>query len=96
MENLDANAKVIIPGKTLNDVNSLLSTEEQVQIGFDEKNAIFIINETKIITRLLDGEFIEYKKLLPREHNTRIKLNTRSLLDSIERASLLSQQKEIT
>ena len=77
VENLNANAKVIIPGKTLSDVNSLLSTEEQVQIGFDEKNAIFIINETKIITRLLDGEFIEYKKLLPREHNTRIKLNTR-------------------
>ena len=93
VENLNANAKVIIPGKTLSDVNSLLSTEEQVQIGFDEKNAIFIINETKIITRLLDGEFIEYKKLLPREHNTRIKLNTRSLLDSIERASLLSQSE---
>ena len=93
MENLNANAKVIIPGKTLNDVNSLLSTEENVQIGFDEKNAIFIINETKIITRLLDGEFIEYKKLLPREHNTRVKLKTRSLLDSIERASLLSQSE---
>ena len=93
VENLNANAKVIIPGKTLNDVNSLLSTEEQVQIGFDDKNAIFMINETKIITRLLDGEFIEYKKLLPREHNTRIKLNTRSLLNSIERASLLSQSE---
>lgn len=52
VENLNANAKVIIPGKTLNDVNSLLSTEEQVQIGFDDKNAIFMINETKIITSL--------------------------------------------
>lgn len=94
MESLNANAKVIIPGKALNDVNSLLSTEEQVHIGFDNKNAIFMINETKIITRLLDGEFIEYKKLLPREHNTRIKLNTRNLLNSIERASLLSQSEK--
>lgn len=93
VENLNTNSKVIIPGKALNDVNSLLSTEEQVKIGFDDKNAIFMINETKIITRLLDGEFIEYKKLLPREHNTRIKLNTRSLLNSIERASLLSQSE---
>ena len=89
----DLKAKIIIPGKTLIDVNSLLSSEEEVKVGFNEKNAIFIINETKIITRLLDGEFIEYKKLLPREHNTRIKLNTRSLLDSIERASLLSQSE---
>ena len=50
-----------------------ISAKAQVdQIGFDEKNAIFIINETKIITRLLDGEFIEYKKLLPREQGLKI------------------------
>ncbi|RDY23425.1 DNA polymerase III subunit beta [Romboutsia maritimum] len=94
VDNIDNNAKVIIPGKTLTDVNSLLSSEEDVKLGFDDKNAIFIINETKIITRLLEGEFIDYKKLLPREHNSRIKLNTKDLLNSIERASLLSQSEK--
>ncbi|RDY25586.1 DNA polymerase III subunit beta [Romboutsia weinsteinii] len=94
VENIRNNTKLIIPGKTLNDVNSLLSSEEEVKIGFDDKNAIFIIEDTKIITRLLEGEFIDYKKLLPREHNSRVKLNTKDLLNSIERASLLSQSEK--
>jgi DNA polymerase-3 subunit beta len=85
------NAKVIIPGKTLVDVNSLLDGEENVRLGFNNKNAVFIIGETKITTRLLEGEFMNYKNLLPKEYNTKINLNTRDLLNSIERASLLSQ-----
>ena len=74
IDNITNNAKVIIPGKALNDVNSLLSSEEDVKVGFDEKNAIFIINDTKIITRLLEGDFIDYKKLLPREYNSKVKI----------------------
>lgn len=94
VDNIMNNTKVIIPGKALNDVNSLLSSEEDVKVGFDDKNAIFIINETKIITRLLEGDFIDYKKLLPREHNSKVKLKTKELLNSIERASLLSQSEK--
>ncbi|MDK2586659.1 DNA polymerase III subunit beta [Romboutsia sedimentorum] len=95
IDNMITDAKVIIPGKALTDVNSLLSLEEHdVKVGFDDKNAIFIISDTKIITRLLEGEFIDYKKLLPREHNSKVKLNTKSLLNSIERASLLSQSEK--
>ena len=78
----------------MNDVNSLLSSEEDVKVGFDEKNAVFIINDTKIITRLLEGDFIDYKKLLPREYNSKVKLKTKELLNSIERASLLSQSEK--
>lgn len=95
IENVTDDIKVIIPGKTLHDVNGLLSSEDDsIKIGFDEKNAIFIINETKIITRLLEGEFIDYKKLLPREYGVRAKVNTKELLNSIERASLLSQSEK--
>jgi DNA polymerase III subunit beta len=89
------NNKVIIPGKTLSDINSLISNEEDnIKIGIDEKNAVFIVNETKIITRLLEGEFIDYKKLLPREYNLRVKAKTRDFLNSIERASLLAQSEK--
>ena len=91
-ENPIQNVKVIIPGKTLIDVNSLLTSEESIGLGFNEKNAVFMIKDTKIITRLLEGDFIDYKKLLPKEYNTKVKLNTRDLLDSIERASLLARE----
>ncbi len=94
IENASSNAKVIIPGKTLTDLNGLLSHESNIGIGFDDKNAIFVMDETRIITRLLEGEFIDYKKLLPREYNSKVKLKTRELLNSIERASLLSQSEK--
>ena len=95
LSGVEEDVKVIIPGKTLHDVNGLLASEgDFIKIGFDEKNAIFIINETKIITRLLEGEFIDYKKLLPREYGVRAKVNTKELLNSIERASLLSQSEK--
>ncbi len=94
IDNTSNSSKVIIPGKALSDVNSLLSTEEEVRIGFDDKNAIFILDDTKVITRLLDGEFIDYKKLLPREYNSKIKLKTKELLNSVERAALLSQAEK--
>ena len=83
--------KIVIPGKTLNDIASLISSEGgDIKIGFDDKNVIFIMNEAKVISRLLEGEFIDYTKLLAKEFNLKVKVNTNELRQSIERASLLS------
>lgn len=85
--------KVIIPGKTLVDINSLMAGEGSINVGFTDKNAVFMIGDTKVVTRLLEGDFIDYNRLLPKEYNSRIKLKAKSLLNSIERASLLSQSE---
>ena len=86
------NVEVVIPAKSLIDIASLLNEEDKkVQLSFDDKNIIVNTKETRIISRLLDGNFINYSALLPKEYNTKIKANTRELLNSIERASLLSQ-----
>lgn len=86
--------KVIIPGKTLVDINSLMTGEGNINIGFTEKNAVFMLGDTKVVTRLLEGDFIDYNRLLPKEYNSRVRLKTKSLLNSIERASLLSQSEK--
>jgi DNA polymerase-3 subunit beta len=86
-------SKLIIPEKTMRDVNTLLSEEDNFKIEFNEKNIVFIIGDTKIISRLLEGKYVDYKKFLPKEHTTKIRLNTKDLYDSIERASLLSAEK---
>lgn len=94
IENFIGNNKVIIPGKTLNEINRILSSEEEgnLKIAFTDKHGLFIIKDTKIITRLLEGEFINYKQLMPREYNLRVKVKTKKLLNSIERASLLAKE----
>ncbi|MBS3995506.1 MAG: DNA polymerase III subunit beta [Alkaliphilus sp.] len=86
--------KVIIPGKTLNEVYKILSEEDndEIEIYFTEKHILFKTQDTRIISRLLEGEFVNYNQIIPREFKSRVSVNTRSLYDSIERASLMAKE----
>ncbi|SET72253.1 DNA polymerase III, beta subunit [Natronincola peptidivorans] len=84
--------KVIIPAKTLSEINRIISEEENIHITLTENHGLFTIGNTKLISRLLEGEFINYKQILPKEYKSKIKVKTKSLLDSIERASLLARE----
>ena len=94
INNYIGNNKVIIPGKALNEIHRILSSDEDevFNIAFTDKHALFTIKDIKITTRLLEGEFMNYKHLIPREYNLRVKVNTKNLLNSIERASLLAKE----
>lgn len=92
--NLDYD-KCIISSKSLNDINSLLpNSNDLVEIEFDDKYCLFKFEDIKIIARTLEGEFVDYKKLLPKEYSTKIKINKKEIVDSLERASLLSQMQK--
>ncbi|MCC5909522.1 MAG: DNA polymerase III subunit beta [Clostridiaceae bacterium] len=86
--------KVIIPAKTLNEINRIANNEEEenINITLTKNHGLFIIGNTKLISRLLEGEFINYKQILPGEYRSKVKANTRDLLSSIERASLLAKE----
>ncbi|MBF8984420.1 DNA polymerase III subunit beta [Lutibacter sp. B2] len=86
--------KAVIPAKTLNEINRILTEEEnhEVKMFFTDKHVLFCMKNTRIISRLLDGEFINYKQIIPTEYKSRVKVNTKDLLDSIERASLLAKE----
>lgn len=86
--------KAVIPGKTLSEVSRILGNESEgdIHISFTDKHILFTIDEIKIISRLLEGEFINYEQIIPREFNSKVKVKTRDLLNSIERASLLAKE----
>ncbi|MFW5648082.1 MAG: DNA polymerase III subunit beta [Candidatus Alkaliphilus sp. MAG34] len=86
--------KVVIPGKTLNEINRIMDggEDEKVQISLTDNHALFTVNNTKLVSRLLEGEFINYNQIIPKEFKSRIKIETKQLLDSIERASLLGKE----
>ena len=84
---------LIIPGKTLNDITSLVSNSEEFKMGFNDSHIIFNINKTTVVSRLLDGEFIDYSKLIKSEHASTVTVNRKELLDSVDRISLLSHEK---
>lgn len=85
-------SEVIIPGDTLNELSSLLTGQENVEILLDENHICFNFNDTSIISRLIEGQFPNYQQVIPREYNTRINVNTRNLNAAVKRASLIARQ----
>lgn len=93
-ENLDTDNTIsaVIPGKTLNEVSKILEeNDENVNITFTPNHILFSIKDTKIISRLLEGEFIKYNSIIPEEYNLKITVKRTVLLNSIERASLMAK-----
>lgn len=82
-------SKIIIPSKTLNNIISLISEDKTFRLGFNNTHAIFNLGNTTVVTRLLEGEFIDYKKLIKGDSNSTVKINRKDLLNSMDRISTL-------
>ena len=86
---------IIIPAKILNEISKIITENEgdmqDVDLYINEKRAVFIIEDTKVVLRLLEGEFVDYANILPKDSKCRVVVNRGDLLESIERASLLAK-----
>lgn len=80
----------VVPGKTLSEVIKLLKdddTELSIQVG--RRHILFNIGSYTVISRLLEGEFLDYKAAIPTAFTSELFAKTRSFIDSVERVSLL-------
>lgn len=83
--------KAVIPGRTLNEINKILADSfDIIKIGVAKNQALFELENCKIVTRLLDGEFLNYSSVIPETWETRIRVNRINLLNCFERISLIS------
>ena len=81
----------VIPGRTLNEINKIiLDSFDPIKIGVAKNQALFEMENCKIVTRLLDGEFLNYSSVIPENWETRIRVNRSSIQNSFERISLIS------
>ena len=86
---------VVIPARILIEIQKILmeSTEEEdVSLVLDNKKAEIITKETRIVARLLEGDFIKYNDIIPKTYKTRCIVNRDEMLSGIERASLLAKE----
>ena len=91
LENSNNNFSAVIPGKTLNEVNKIiLDSFDTIKIGVSKNQALFEMENCKIVTRLLDGEFLNYNNVIPEVWETRIRVNKKELQECFERISLIS------
>jgi DNA polymerase-3 subunit beta len=89
--------KVVVPSKTLNEVSKILSgfpDAEKVHVLFTERHILFELNQIRIVSRLLEGEFIKYAQILPKENKTIVRAKTSELLDGLERAALMAKESK--
>lgn len=85
------NFSSVIPGKTLNEVNKIISDSfDYVKIGISRNQALFEMENCKIVTRLLDGEFLKYSNTIPKTWETRVKVNKNNIQNCFERILLIS------
>ncbi len=93
-ENAEKNLEFVVPAKTLNEILKLSGDDDtQIVIYIGDRHIVFKYKEYEIISRLLEGKFIDYKAAIPMTHSTRIIVPTRSLIECIERTSLIITDK---
>lgn len=84
----------VVPGSALREVERILAdTDEKVEIYPDERHILFRVGSTILITRLLEGQFLNYKASIPSDFASTIQVNVRELINSIERVSLIVSEK---
>jgi DNA polymerase-3 subunit beta len=82
----------VVPAVTLNRVASLLDEDETVVIEAGPTHLGVTLSDTKVITRLLEGEFLRYEQIIPAEWLTRVNVSRLALSTALDRASMLARE----
>ena len=90
--------KFVVPGRTLGEIVKLLSRlglddEEQILLSVSNKHISFCADGYVVISRLLEGDFLDYNNAIPKDAQTRVTIDTKLFLDSINRASIIINER---
>ncbi|MBE5872936.1 MAG: DNA polymerase III subunit beta [Lachnospiraceae bacterium] len=86
--------KVVVPGKTLNEVSKILpgDADSDVTISFTAKHIVFEFGNTVVVSRLIEGEYFRIEQMLSSDYETKVTINKKELLSCIDRATLLVKE----
>ncbi len=88
------NCSFVVPGSALTDVERICTDEEApVQISVGAKHISFVMGETTLISRRLEGEFLNYKRSIPDSFRYLIKVERSELMSVIDRVALIINEK---
>lgn len=86
--------KVVVPGKTLNEVSKILpgNAESDVIISFTDKHIVFEFDNTTVVSRLIEGEYFRIDQMLSSDYETKVIINKKEFINCIDRATLLVKE----
>ncbi|MBQ3326055.1 DNA polymerase III subunit beta [Candidatus Saccharibacteria bacterium] len=90
---VESEVKAIVPKASLQEVlRSIPEVSEEVEFMFDDSQVRFRIGETEIISKLIDGPFPDYKRLIPDDNNIKLVLDREELIRIVKMAGLFARE----
>jgi len=89
-QEMDTDISIIIPIKTIQELNRNLKDEGELSLVLGANQALFDLGNITIISRLIEGEFPDYKQVIPPASANKMGIDREQFLQAIRRASLLS------
>lgn len=87
-------SKFVVPGQTLRDIARILPDDDSFCVIYPQrKHALFVFEQTVVTTRLLEGEFLNYKAAIPEEQPVNIVLEKSEIVSAVERVSLIISER---
>jgi DNA polymerase-3 subunit beta len=94
IENADDRAEeIIIPAKSLNEIFKILPSDKDsvIYVYVTTKHVLFELKDCKIVSRLIEGEFIKYENFFKKEFSTLVTCKREHIINSLERSMLISK-----
>lgn len=92
--NTESNTKFIVPGKMQSEILKLITDDEkEVSIIVGQRHVSFTIENYSVISRLIEGTFLDYRTTVPKAEATKVRINTRELINAVERMSLITSER---
>lgn len=88
---LSESQQVLVPSRALNELARLLDDDGEVQVRLGERDASFEVGGVTLTTRLLEGEFPNYRSLIPSAHPNRLSVSRHELLDAVKRVRIMAK-----
>jgi DNA polymerase-3 subunit beta len=92
----DAKMDVTVPAKALRDLEKMLQTyaaTEPINLKFDRTQVVFELDQQRLTTRLLEGQYPNYRQLIPKQFERQATLDRKAFTDALERIAVLAEQK---
>ena len=88
---LGADQKVLVPGRALSELQRLVGAGDELTMRLGDRDATFEVGDTRLSTRLIEGEFPNYRQLIPTSHPNTLTVEREPLLEAIRRVKILAK-----
>ena len=96
VSDIQLRAKAIIPAKALGEMEKLMGDDENemARLCFARNRVMVASGQTRLYAQLIEGEYIDYKRVIPKSFNTTVKIDRQLFTDSVDRAALIARMSK--